>query len=87
MSSFRRLGYKNHPAISSELVKFLAINTGFEAIEQAVLHVATLSAEMVEVKKLVAAATKSSISAANKADETKKLVDGLQKRVAKLESK
>ncbi len=51
MGNVHRLGYKNHQAISSELVKFLAINAGFEAIKQAVLKFAALEADMTEVKK------------------------------------
>jgi hypothetical protein len=34
MASYKRLNFKNHPSIATELVKFLAINTSFEAIDK-----------------------------------------------------
>jgi hypothetical protein len=33
MADFKKHGFKHHPAITSKLVKFLAVNTSFEIIE------------------------------------------------------
>lgn len=85
MTQYKRLNFKNHPSISTELVKFLAINTSFEAIEKLTAKVCVLECEAAETKKLLGAATKASSSAANKADEVKKLSDSLIKRITKLE--
>jgi hypothetical protein len=87
MLAYKRLNFKNHPSIATELVKFLAINTSFEAIEKLTTQVACHQLEIFDYKKNMAAATKSAALAANKADEAKKLFDQLLKRVAKLEAK
>lgn len=34
MTNFKKHGYKHHPAIVSELVKFLAVNTSFDQLEK-----------------------------------------------------
>ncbi len=87
MTSYKRLNFKNHPSIATELVKFLAINTSFEAIERVTSKVADLEKEAVEYKKQIAAAVKSAASAANKADEAKKQLESFLKRLTKLEDK
>jgi hypothetical protein len=71
-SYYKHLNFKNHPSIATELVKFLAINTSFEAIERVTDKVASLELEILDYKKQIAAAVKSAASAANKADEGKK---------------
>jgi hypothetical protein len=87
MASYKRLNFKNHPSISTELVKFLAINTSFEAIEKLTSQVSTLVLESAETKRKLAAAEKASSSAGNRADDVKKLSEGFAKRLAKLETK
>jgi hypothetical protein len=87
MSLFKRLNFKNHPSIATELVKFLAINTSFEAIDKLTCKTAYLELEIVDFKKQLGASVKSAASAANKADEAKKQSDLLTKRVLKLEEK
>jgi hypothetical protein len=87
MTEYKGLAFKNHPSVASELVKFLAINTSFEAINKLVGKVATLETDVTEAKKQVANAVKSASSAANKADDVKKLNTSLIKRIGKLEAK
>jgi hypothetical protein len=85
MARYRRHGYKNDPSISSELVKFLAVNTGFEAIDVLTTKVASMEQTLKEVEKEVKVASKAASTASNKVDESKKLIDLLSKRIAKLE--
>jgi hypothetical protein len=85
MASYKRLIFKNHPSIARELVKFLAINTSFEAIGKLTTKAAYLELKVVAYKKQMAAAVKSAASVANKADEAKKTSDLLTKRLTKLE--
>jgi hypothetical protein len=85
MARYKRYGYKNDSSISSELVKFLAVNTGFEAIDVLTSKVASMEHTLKELDKEVKIASKSASSSANKADEVKKLIDSLIKRVVKLE--
>jgi hypothetical protein len=88
MGAFKRLNYKNHPSIANELVKFLAINTCFKAIEKLTTKTAYLELEIVDFKKQLGTSVKAAASAAaNKADEAKKQSDLLSKRVLKLEEK
>jgi hypothetical protein len=87
MAEYKRLSFKNHPSVATELVKFLAINTSFESIEKLVAQTKVLETEVSELKKQVTASVKSSASSANKADEARKQSDALVKRVAKLEAK
>jgi SOS response regulatory protein OraA/RecX len=82
------LNFKNHPSIATELVKFLAINTSFEAIEKLTAKTTLLDLEMAEMKKKVNEAIKAATLAANKkSDECKHLTDLLAKRVKTLEEK
>jgi hypothetical protein len=87
MSSYKRLNFKNHPSIATELVKFLAINTSFEAIEKLTTRTTVLDMEVADMKKKVNEAVKSATTAANKVDESKRLLDLLTKRVKSLEEK
>jgi hypothetical protein len=86
-ASYKRLNFKNHPSIATELVKFLAINTSFEAIYRVTFKAAYLELEVLDYKKQIAAAVKSAASAANKADKAKKANDLITKRLTKLEDK
>ena len=73
--------------MSSELVKFLLVNTGYESISSLEAKVTTLESQNLDLQKTAKNAKKSSISASNKADELKELCESLVKRVAKLENK
>jgi ubiquinone biosynthesis protein UbiJ len=85
MARYKRNGYKDDPTVSAELVKFMAVNTGFEALEVLAVKVQNMEADVVTSKKEAAAAKKAADSAANKTDELKKFCDLLVKRIAKLE--
>jgi hypothetical protein len=87
MSEYKRLSFKNHPSVATELVKFLAINTSFESIEKLVSQTKVLETKVNELKKQISAAVKSSASSSNKADEARKQSEALVKRIAKLEAK
>jgi hypothetical protein len=85
MARYKRNGFKDDPTVSAELVKFMAVNTGFEALETLGLKVKTMEADTAFAKKESIAATKAAMAAANKANEMKKLLDLLVKRIMKLE--
>ncbi len=85
MSEYKRLDFRKHPSIATELVKFLAINTSFEAIEKLTATVASLKNEASKTKRKLTSAKKVSSLAANEADKAKRLVNRLTKRVGKLE--
>jgi hypothetical protein len=79
--------FKNDPLVSSELVKFLAINTGFEAIESLTKTVADNKESIDKAAKQCASAEKAAGVAANKADEGKRTLDAALKRIIKIEAK
>jgi hypothetical protein len=85
MARYKRHNYKDDPTVSSELVKFLAVNTGYEVLDVLTTKMSAMEADVASLKKDVAAANKASASASNKADEGKKALDLLVKRVTKLE--
>jgi hypothetical protein len=87
MASYKRLNFKNHRSIATELVKFLAINTSFEAIDRVAAKAAFLEIEVSDGKKQIAAANKAAASASNKADECKLKLDSFSKRLQTLEGK
>lgn len=87
MADFKKHGYKHHPAIASELVKFLAVNTSFELLERMTAKVAVLESDVSELKKVASGAVKAASTAGNSADAFKLLSAGLAKRLTTLETK
>ena len=85
MVRYKRNGFKDDPSVSAKLVKFIAVNTGFELLDAVATKVKNMEAEILVAKKESVAAVKTAAAAANKTDELKKLVDLLVKRVVKLE--
>jgi hypothetical protein len=79
--------FKNDPLVSSELVKFLAINTGFEAIESLKKTFTEHQDGIDKAIKQSASATKAAGAAANKADEGKRSLEAVVKRIVKIETK
>ena len=87
MAEMTNLGFRDSPIVASELVKFLALNTGFDAIETLMKSNTTLKAEVAALTKAVAGNTKTIATAANKVDNFKNSIDAINKRLAKLEAK
>jgi hypothetical protein len=56
-----RIGYKNDPSIFSELVKFLADNTGFEAIDVLAKKVASMESTLMDLEKEANMASKAEL--------------------------
>jgi hypothetical protein len=85
MARYKRHNYKDDPTVSLELVKFLAVNTGYEVLDVLTTKMSTMEADVASLKKDVAAANKASASASNKSNKGKKTHDLLVKRITKLE--
>ena len=77
--------YRDSPVVSSELVKFLSLNTNVEAVDKIEAQSAELNGVVKQLNKDVTSTTKSMASIGNKADELKKVVEGLRRRIEKLE--
>lgn len=87
MARYRRHAHKDDPTVASELVKFLSVNTGIEAVKCVVLKVAEMESDASGAKREAAQAIKAAVKAAgmasNKVDELKKQEGALAKRLAK----
>ena len=79
MNEFVTMDFKNHPAMSSEYVKFLATNSGMELIEAIDGKLKTMKEEVRDLKQAAQSATKAATSAANKADDVSKKLAQLQR--------
>jgi hypothetical protein len=84
---FKRTGFENLHIVSSELVKFLLVNTGYESISSLEAKVCMLEGSNSDLQKTARNSEKSAVTASNKAGELKKLCESLTKRVTKLEGR
>ena len=80
MANVTELEFKNHSKVSNALVKFLAVNTGMDAVSSLEERMDKLEIDVKEALKLA------KTGAANAAT-AKSLAEDLQKRVVKLERK
>ena len=87
MSEISALDYRDSPIVSTELVKFLSLNTAVEAVDKLETKTSDLAVNIKQVTKDLTGAQKSIMSVGNKNDELKKTVNALQKRIEKLEAK
>ena len=85
MKEHRDLKLANHPSISSEYVKFFCHNSSFEIVESTQIKLTALETDFKDYKTKFATLAKSSNTAIQRADETKKKLHELTKAVTKLE--
>ena len=85
MSSIRERGFENDVSVSSELVKYLAINTEFDTIKRLALENASLKEEINSLKKDLQSSIKTASTLANKVDNVKVQVDNQNKRLKAVE--
>jgi hypothetical protein len=82
---FEWTGLENLHVMSSELVKFLLVNTSHESISGLGTKAALLEAQPSDLQKIARTSEKASVAASNKADKLKRTCNTLVKRIAKLE--
>jgi hypothetical protein len=63
------LNYKDNPSISSKLVKFLAVNTGYEALHMLMVKMMSIETDIAAIKKEVTGASKAAHLTSNKAED------------------
>ena len=85
MSEIAELDYRDSPVVSTELVKFLYLNTSVEAVDRLESVTGELSDSVSDISKSFASQAKTIQSVGNKHDELKKTVEGMKKRLDKLE--
>ena len=79
--------YKDAPAVSTELVKLLSINTSVEAVDRLVEQVAEMKSAYGDMSRKVQGAGNTSTTVGNKTDKLKEEVADLRRRIVKLEQK
>ena len=76
--------YKDSPVVSTELVKFLSMNTSVEAVEKLVEQTATFQLSFVEMQRKLNTVVKDCGTVGNKVDSVKTEVTAVKARVLKL---
>ena len=79
--------FVNHPAVSSEFIKFLATNSGSEKIEQLDATVTTIKAALASAVADVRTAGSKSDTASTKCGELNNLITALARRVKTMEDR
>ena len=75
MAKIAALDYRDSPVVSTELVKFLSLNTNVESVDKLVSQSESMSDTVKQLSKDMTNTTKSVSSVGNKADELKKALE------------
>ena len=86
MREIQDVGFMNHPTILNELVKFLAVNTEFQSVQDLQSVTGSLTSDLNTVQKDLASLVKVHMTTANKQDLLRADITALTKRVKALES-
>jgi hypothetical protein len=87
MATVRSLNFRDLPAVSSELVKFLTVNTGIEAIESLTTKVTSLEKKEETTQASLKELKKADSSIGSTADKASKTTSELDRRLKVLEKK
>jgi hypothetical protein len=87
MAEFKNLNFENHSSISSEYVKFLAMNSGFEALEEVKVKFKSMGDQFKEMQASVKQADKKAENAVTFNELSKKAIEGLSRRMGVQEGK
>ena len=85
MAEIAAVDYRDSPVVSTELVKFLSLNTSVETVDKLEILTGELSVNVKDITKEPGANTKLLYSVGNKQEELRKVVEGLRQRIVKLE--
>ena len=87
MAEVLQYQFKNHPVVSTELVKFLSLNTSVEAVDKLTVQHTTFIKELGDFKKELREVKGNSSTNGNKVTEFGPKISALIKRVEKVEAK
>ena len=79
--------FKDAPAVSTELVKFLSMNTSVEAVNKLTEQTATFKTSLEEMQRKLNTVVKDCGTVGNKVDSGKNELTAVKARVFKLENK
>ena len=77
--------FENHPAVSSEFIKFLATNSGFEKVEKLTTEVEAQKSKLALALLELAKCSSKADTASTKASEAERATNALKTRLAALE--
>ena len=81
MKEYLDAKFADHRSVSAEYIKFLAVNSGFDAVSQLVDRSTALADENKRLKQQVQAAEKKADTASNKVDTLTRKIDALTKDI------
>ena len=87
MSDIQSVDYRDSPVVSTELVKFLSLNTAVDAVDRLEEQSDNLVEEVKQISNDMKQASRVATTVGNKGDELKKYVDAIRKKVDKLENR
>ena len=73
MKEYLKVGFKNHPSVSSEYVRFLIQNASVGRVERLETQFASLKDRTQSVDEVARSALRKGETAPNRADEAKKI--------------
>ena len=85
MQEIQKLNFENHPEVSTELVKFLAVNTEFQSIQNLQNDVKTIQTDFSAIRKEISSLVKAQQTTSNKVDQLKSEASALAKKVKSLD--
>ena len=85
MTDIAALDYRDSPVVSTELVKFLSLNTAIDSVDKLEEQSAEHSTNLKQLNKDNNTTKTALNSVGNKADELKKTIENIKKRIDKLE--
>ena len=87
MAEIQEVDYRDSPVVSTELVKFLSLNTAVDSVDRLEIQSNDLVREVHQISSDMKQASKIATTVGNKSDELKKAVDAIRKRVDKLKNR
>jgi hypothetical protein len=85
--TFRQIGFKNHSVVSSEYVKFLSTNTGYDSIEKLLTRMTKLETEGKDLVVRTREAGASAKTASTTCGDMKKKVEAVEKKLTSHETR
>ncbi len=87
MTTIAAMDYRDSPVVSTELVKFLSLNTAIDSVDKLEEQSAEHATNLKQLNKDTNTARTAINRVGNKTDEIKKVVENIKKRVDKMEQK
>ena len=84
MAEISAVNFSNHPSVSTELVKFLLLNTSVDAVDKLVARLTTVDSQLNTLQKDVAGSLKNVTTIGNNQESLIAQVKDLTKKIKKL---